>query len=108
MREVLPARRACETVTVEVDGQRYTVAVGRYDDGRAAEVFVSATRQGSALDVLLADASVVISLALKNGLAAADLAKSVARLPIGGLFSRATAPASPIGAVLDLLARPWP
>ena len=61
---------------------------------------------------ILDDASVVISVALQHGIPAAALAKSVARLPSAPLTlsdlanpagPQHTAPASVIGAVLDLL-----
>ena len=63
------------------------------------------------LNALLADAAVVISVALQHGTHPADLAKSVGRLPEGQVtpadLDRAEPgrlPASPIGAALDLLA----
>ena len=62
------------------------------------------------LDALLADAAVVISVALQHGISAQALAKSVGRLPDGPVTPAsldqalpAKAPASPIGAVLDLI-----
>ena len=62
------------------------------------------------LDALLADAAVAISVAMQHGVSAKALAKSVGRLPEnpvtpadldGGQPARL--PASPIGAVLDLI-----
>jgi hypothetical protein len=60
-------------------------------------------KDGSGLATVLEDSSVVISIALQHGIPAAALAKSVARMPAttDGLAVKA---ASPIGAVLDLLA----
>ncbi len=61
---------------------------------------------------ILDDASVVISISLQHGISAAALAKSVARVPLAPLVPAdlaaptgpaQTAPASVIGAVLDLL-----
>jgi hypothetical protein len=61
---------------------------------------------------LLADAAVVISVALQHGGLVAALAKSVGRLPASpvvpadlGYASGQEVPASPIGAALDLLRR---
>ncbi|MGH7114682.1 MAG: hypothetical protein ACREE9_09330 [Stellaceae bacterium] len=64
---------------------------------------MSGPRDGSALAAILADAAVVISVALQHGVSPAALAKSVARLP-ETLDGPATAPGSPIGAALDLIA----
>ncbi len=61
-------------------------------------------------DTLLADAAVVISVALQHGIPAQSLAKSIGRLPAGQVTPAdldegkpARIPASPIGAALDLL-----
>ena len=67
--------------------------------------------QGRLVDqCLLADAPVVISVALQHGVSAKALAKSVGRLPEGRVTPAdldggkpARIPASPIGAALDLL-----
>ncbi len=66
-------------------------------------------REGSPLNAMLADAAVVISVALQSGVPAAALAKSVGRLPAGHVtpvdlenFQPGRVPASPIGAALDL------
>jgi ribonucleoside-diphosphate reductase alpha chain len=61
-------------------------------------------------DTLLADAAVVISVALQHGIPAQSLAKSIGRLPEGPVTPAdldegkpARIPASPIGAALDLV-----
>ncbi len=61
------------------------------------------------MNALLADAAVVISVALQSGIPAGALAKSVGRLPAGPVtpvdlenFQPGRVPASPIGAALDL------
>ena len=106
----LPNRRPSHTETLQVDGQAFTATVGFDEYGRPREVFMTAGKEGSMLNALLADAAVVISIALQHGIPAAALAKSIGRLPAGpvapadleGLRSRRV-PASPIGAALDLL-----
>ena len=62
------------------------------------------------LNSLLADAAVVISIALQNSVPAAALAKSVGRVPAGPVAPvdldnapGQKVPASPIGAALDLV-----
>ena len=64
------------------------------------EVFAGGAKSGSELDGLLDDAAILISLLLQNGVEPAALAKTVGRLGDG------TAPASVIGAIIDLLAAP--
>jgi hypothetical protein len=96
-RERLPNRRFAETVELEHGGQRFTVTIGLYPDGRPGEVFTHGARSGSTLDALLADACVVVSCLMQHGAEPRDLAASMGRL--GNLE-----PASVIGAVLDLVA----
>jgi hypothetical protein len=96
-RRRLPDRRPAETVNLEHDGQRFTVTIGFYPDGKPGEVFVHGIRTGSALDALLADACVVVSTLMQHGVEPRDLAASIGR------FGNAE-PASVIGAVIDLAA----
>jgi hypothetical protein len=93
----LPHRRFAETVELEHAGQRFTVTIGFYPDGRPGEVFTHGLRTGSNLDALLADACVLVSCLIQHGAEPRDLAASMGRL------GNAT-PASVIGAVLDLVA----
>jgi len=108
-RQRLPNRRMNATRTIEAAGQTCTACVGFDQLGRPREVFLAGGKEGSALDALLADAAVVISIALQHGISPSALAKSVGRLPDGPVtpanLDRTTAkcPASPIGAPLDLL-----
>ncbi len=110
-RKRLPNRRPSYTETLEVDGQALTATVG-FDpkSGQPCELFVSAGKEGSMLDSLLADAAVAISVALQHGVPPAALAKSVGRLSNGGIATAdldrlqpGRRPASLIGAALDLL-----
>ncbi len=110
-RKRLPNRRPSHTETLAVAGQTFTATVG-FDPktDRPCEVFLTAGKEGSMLDALLADAAVVISVALQHGIAAKALAKSVGRLPEGPVTPAeldpgqpTKVPASPIGAALDLL-----
>ena len=114
-RQRLPNRRECHTEALAVDGQTFTATVGFYPaDGTPRELFLTAGKEGSMLNALLADAAVVISIALQNGVSAAALAKSVGRLPASPVAPAdldldhapgQKVPASPIGAALDLLRR---
>lgn len=93
---------------IEADGQTCTACVGFDQLGRPREMFLAGGKEGSTLDALLADAAVVISVALQHGIPPSALAKSVGRLPgipVGprDLDKPARLPASLIGAALDLL-----
>lgn len=93
----LPNRRAAETVELEHGGQRFTVTIGFYPDGRPGEVFTHGLRSGSNLDGLLADACVVVSCLMQHGVEPNEIASSMGRLG-------STEPASIIGAVVDFAA----
>ena len=110
-RQRLPNRRSCHTEALEVDGQAFTAAVGfDPESNQPREVFLSGSKPGSMLDALLGDAAVAISIALQSGVSAEALAKSVGRLPANRVGAadldhppEQKAPASPIGAALDLI-----
>ncbi len=104
-------RRPTHVETLEVAGQTFTATIG-FDpaDDSPRELFLTAGKEGSLLNALLADAAVVISIALQHCVPAEALAKSVGRLPAGPATPAALedprpgrVPASPIGAALDLL-----
>jgi hypothetical protein len=65
-RERLPNRRAAEMFDFEHNGRPWTLTVGRFGDGRIAEVFLS-TNKLSAVGELAAEAAIVASLALQSG-----------------------------------------
>ena len=99
-RNRLPDRRPNETVELLFNGTPYAVTIGFYpDDGRVGEVFTHGAKVGSAMDAILDDACVLISLLLQHGVEPSALASSMGRLGDGG------APASVIGALADLLAQ---
>ncbi len=109
----LPNRRPSHLETLEVAGQTFEVCVG-FDPatGEPREVFLNGAKEGSQFLVLMADAAILISIALQHGIRPAAMAKSMNRLPPlevepGSLeqLGASMAPASPIGAALDLLCR---
>jgi ribonucleoside-diphosphate reductase alpha chain len=111
VRKRLPNRRPSHTETLEAAGQAVTATIG-FDpaDDQPRELFLTGGKEGSTLDALLADAAVVISVALQHGVTAQALAKSIGRLPDGPVTPAdldqgqpARLPASPIGAALDLV-----
>ena len=112
-RHHLPNRRPAHSEVLEVDGRAFTATVGfDPESGQPRELFLIAGKEGSMLNAMLADAAVVISVALQSGVPAAALAKSIGRLPPGPVTPAdldhapgQKVPASPIGAALDLLRR---
>jgi hypothetical protein len=99
IREILPNRRACETLEFSRDGVRIKVTVGFRLDGQIGEIFLNADRANSMLDVLLSDAAIIVSIAIQNGATVRQLAHAIKR-DVSGLAS------SPIGAVLDRICTP--
>ncbi len=109
-RKRLRNRRPSHTETLRVHGQVFTATVGfDPESGQPRELFLTAGKEGSLLNAMLADAAVV-SVALQSGVPAAALAKSVGRLPASPVtpaelenFQPGRVPASPIVAALDLV-----
>src|ERR1051325_3019770 len=96
-REALPPRRRCETFSFPHDGQRYTVNLGFYDDGRLGEIFLDAARSGTAIQNHARDTAVTLSIALQYGCMPETIRHAVTRHADGSA-------AGPIGTLLDLLA----
>jgi hypothetical protein len=95
-REPLPNRRGLELIDFEHSGMRLVAGVGRFPDGRVAEIFLHCPKAGSDAADIARDAAVVASLALQFGCPVETLRHALTR----GSDGRA---AGPIGAVLDLL-----
>jgi hypothetical protein len=66
-RKRLADRRHCELVDFESMGLRFTAGIGRYPDGRIAELFLDNHKAGSAIGALVRDAAVILSFALQHG-----------------------------------------
>jgi hypothetical protein len=97
VRERLPNRRAAETFDVEAVGMRYRATIGRYDDGRLAEIFLVNHKAGSQAGIMASDAAVVASIALQYGVPLDVIRGALMRDPRGK-------PSGPLGVVLDLIA----
>jgi ribonucleoside-diphosphate reductase alpha chain len=65
-RERLPDRREAELVDFEHEGRKWTVTVGRFADGRIAEVFIDGPKE-SPIVALAQDGALAASLALQSG-----------------------------------------
>jgi hypothetical protein len=96
-RERLPNRRVGETFQLEVAGLRYTATVGRFRDGRIAEIFLTNHKAGSAADTNARDSAIVCSLALQFGADIATIRRALCRDSHGRAIG-------PLGAALDRLA----
>lgn len=101
-RAVLPNRRPNETRVVAWQGNQIAVTVGFYDSGLPGEVFADAAAGGH-LQATLADACVLVSIALQHGLTPEALSKSLGRVPDWVNGERVETPASPVGAVVAAL-----
>ena len=95
VRERLPDRRGCEGFDIEALGLHATV--GRFADGRLAEIFIDAFKAGSAADATARDAGITASIALQMGADLEILRHALCRDARGNGMS-------PLGAVLDMLA----
>lgn len=96
----LPQRRRNATVDAAFRGQPLSVTVGFDAAGAPREVFANGPREGSDMQHVIADACVVISIALQNGVAPAALMRSLGSVPDWSLGQEGRAPASPIGVIL--------
>jgi ribonucleoside-diphosphate reductase alpha chain len=95
-RERLPNRRAAETLEVEAGGLRYRATVGRFEDGRVAEIFLTSHKAGSMASIMASDAAVLASIALQFGAPFDTLRRALCRDSQG----RAS---GPLGVALDLI-----
>lgn len=105
----LPDRRPTITEKIDAFGSSLFVSAGLDPDtGAVREVFFGGTKEGSAMNAILADVGVVISVALQHGVPAEALARSMGRVSMEPLRPEdldgrpvPTVPASPVGATLD-------
>jgi ribonucleoside-diphosphate reductase alpha chain len=67
VRERLPRRRTSQTFAFRVADCEGYVTVGEYEDGRAGEVFIKVSKQGSTLAGIMDAFSISISLGLQHG-----------------------------------------
>lgn len=100
-REVLPQRRRTETFDFvhrhqDGSGTWFTTTVGYYHDGRPGEVFLSARKVTSAVDIMVRDAAILLSFALQHGVSAEQLRAAMLRGEDG-------APHGVFGTLLDAM-----
>ncbi|MFK4720545.1 hypothetical protein ABIE89_001645 [Bradyrhizobium niftali] len=95
LRTHLKDRRAHWLFRFECDGQVYTGGIGRFEDGRIAEVFINGAKVGTAAETNAQDAAIVASLALQHGCSAET---------IGHALARSGGSAGPLATLLRLVA----
>lgn len=93
-RERLPNRRRHHLFEFDHGGLGFTCGVGRYSDGKIAEIFISAHKVGSPIEAIARDAAIILSIALQSGADPDVIRKALTRDHDGG-------PASLIGAAID-------
>jgi hypothetical protein len=96
-RERLLNRRLHEIVQFEHGGFTYVAGLGRFDDRRLAEVFLTAAKTGTPVEAAARDAAIVASLALQYSVPLLALRRALTRNGDGS-------PSGPLGKLLDLLA----
>jgi hypothetical protein len=108
-RATLPTARPSVTTTVHWNGHAFPVTIGlSWPDLKPMEVFADVAKGGD-MQWAIADACVVISLALQHGIPPADLGKSLGRVPVMEWDTATEAmvevlrPASPLGAVVEAI-----
>lgn len=98
-RRTLPQRRGGENFEFICGVTRFVASVRREAQGRPiTEIFLNGPKIDSDVDLTARDAAMVISIALQFGVPIRALAHSTGRNADGSA-------ASPIGALLDILAR---
>ena len=99
-RQHLPNRRANETVDVTHDGHAYAVTLGfEPASGEVREIFTHGAKVGSAMDGILDDVCILLSILLQHGVQPSSFVGSMGKLGHGG------EPASIIGRLASLLVR---
>ncbi len=95
-RRRLPDRRTHEIVEFDHGGVRFVAGVGRFADGRLAEIFVNGGKAGCEAENAARDAGILASIALQHGATVQELRHSLVRLSNGQ-------GAGPVGQLLDLI-----
>jgi ribonucleoside-diphosphate reductase alpha chain len=95
-RHRLPNRREHQVIPFEFGGIGFTARLGRYDDGRLAEVFIDSNKAVSAVKANAKAAAIILSLALQHGVELATIAHARPKNGNGR-------PASPIGTIVEIL-----
>ena len=95
-RKRLTNRRAAESFELQASGLPFTCTVGRFPDGRLAEIFLTNHKAGSHADTAARDSAIVCSLALQHGADPEVIRRALCR-DVDGKAS------GPLGVALDLI-----
>lgn len=104
-REPLPSRRGVETITFHFRGLTYDMGVGRFEDGRLAEVFIACSKSTSPSAADARDAAVLISVACQFGASPDALRRAITRVEESVMGSIEEVAAGIGGAMLDEIAK---
>ena len=92
----LPDRRAAETFELQASGLQFTCTVGRFPDGRLAEIFLTNHKAGSHADTAARDSAIAFSIAVQHGVDPEAIRRALSRNSNGKANG-------PLGAALDLI-----
>lgn len=102
-RHRLANRRTHEVVAIEHENQRYKIGLGREvvciergKVGPIVEIFISAQKANSPIDVLVSEGAILMSMLLQYGCPPSDIFHAMKRNPDGS-------PASPLGCAASYL-----
>jgi ribonucleoside-diphosphate reductase alpha chain len=94
MRERLADRRPIELFDFESVGLKFTAGIGRYPDGRLAEIFCDNHKADSTVGTLVRDAAIILSFAIQHGADAESIRRALCRDSAGRALG-------PLGEILD-------
>jgi hypothetical protein len=95
-RAPLPNYRAHELIDFWAMNVPLTAGVGRFEDGKIAELFLDTRLTGSALDTIIREIAICFSFAAQHGADVAAIRRALPRDGVGQALG-------PLGTVLDLL-----
>jgi hypothetical protein len=95
-RRRLPNRRLAWTFELECAGLRYTATVGRFADGKLAEIFLTNHKSNSAADTNARDSAIVFSIAVQHGADPEVIRRALCRDAQGNA-------SGPLGTALDII-----
>lgn len=93
-RNRLPQRRKAELVSFSHEGVSYTAHFGCDGEGRLAELFLDAAKEGSAANTMARECAVITSIALQFGTPLNIIRDALPKLNDGS-------PAGPVGVALS-------
>jgi hypothetical protein len=100
-RERLPNHRQHELISFQHAVINYVAGIGRFADGRLAEVFLNGAKCGTDADTSAKDAAIVASIALQSGAQLDTIRRALTR-------NRDGSAAGPLGCALDILTADQP